>query len=135
MSATTWVTVVAYDTPFLAQLATDHLDDAGITSRLLSDSGGQMLPHLSFGSGGYRVQVAVEDEPVARELLAALPEDALEGVDIGAFEDGDGVRPRDRDDGPLPRRSLGPTARLVAVIAIPVALVATVIFLWLTWSV
>ena len=93
MAAPVWTTVVAYDTPFLAQLATEQLDEAGITSRLLSDSGGETLPHISFATGGHRVQVATEDEPAAREILAALDEQPLGDIDVGEFEDDDGVQP------------------------------------------
>jgi len=93
VAAPVWTTVVAYDTPFLAQLATEQLDEAGITSRLLSDSGGETLPHISFATGGYRVQVTTEDEPAAREILAALDEQPLGDIDVGEFEDDDGVQP------------------------------------------
>jgi hypothetical protein len=135
VNATTWVTVIAYDTPFLAQLATDHLDDAGIANRVLADSADGNLPHIAFGSGGYRVQVPASEEAVAREQLAALPEDALVGVDVGEFEDGQGVQPRTGVDSPLPGRGHSLSGRLIALIAIPLVLVVTIIFLWLSWPV
>lgn len=100
MSTDTWVTIVAYDTPFLAQLVTDRLDDVGIGHRTLSDSAGGNLPHISFGSGGYRVQVAREDGEAARDAIAALPDDFLDGIDVGEFQDGtDGVVPSDTTGG------------------------------------
>lgn len=113
---TTWVTVVAYDTPFLAEMARDHLDDDGITTRVLADSGGGNLPEVAFMTGGYRVQVEQDAEDAARRSLAALPEDALVGVDVGEFIETGGVRPSDDgDDRPLPRRSSPWTVRLIAL--------------------
>jgi len=94
VSTDTWTTIVAYDTPFLAQMVTDRLDDVGIGHRTLSDSAGGNLPHISFGSGGYRVQVARQDEQAARDAIEALPDDFLDGIDVGEFQDGaDGVLP------------------------------------------
>jgi hypothetical protein len=93
MDARTWSTLASYDTPFLAQLVTDHLDDLGIESRVLSDSAHGNLPEISFVTGGYRVQVPAEDEQAARDALATLPEDATTSVDVGEFDDHGGARP------------------------------------------
>lgn len=94
MSIDTWVTLVAYDTPFLAQLATDRLDEAGIANRTLSDSGGGSLPHVDFGAGGHRVQVDRQDLDAAREMIVALPDAVMDDLDVGRFsEDPDGVLP------------------------------------------
>ncbi len=88
-----WTTVAAYDTPFLADLLVDHLEDEGIATRVLNDSAGGNLPHISFGTGGYRVQVHHDRVEEARAALAALPEDAVGDVDVGTFTDGEGVGP------------------------------------------
>lgn len=94
MSTDTWVTLAAHDTPFLAQLVTDRLDEVGIANRTLSDSGGGSLPHIDFGAGGHRVQVDREDLPAAREAIAALPEEVMEDLDVGHFPgDAQGVVP------------------------------------------
>ena len=132
---TTWVTVVAYDTPFLAEMARDHLEDEGIATRILSDSGGGNLPEVAFMTGGYRVQVEGEAEEEARRSLAALPEDALVGVDVGEFEDDQGVQPGAGVDEPLSGHGHGLSGRLIALVAIPLALVVTILFLWLSWQV
>jgi len=127
---TTWVTVVAYDTPFLAEMARDHLEDEGIATRILSDSGGGNLPEVAFMTGGYRVQVEGEAEEEARRSLAALPEDALVGVDVGEFGESGGARPSDHaDDRPLPLRSSSWAIRLVAF-----GLVALFAWSLLRWS-
>ncbi len=113
MTATTWVTVVAYDTPFLAQLASDHLEDEGVRTRVLGDSAGGNLPEVAFMTGGYRVQVATDDADLARRCLRELPDDGLAGVDVGAPTDPDGMP--DQEDQALPRRSLAWPARLIAL--------------------
>lgn len=126
MSTDTWVTIVAYDTPFLAQMVTDQLDDVGIGHRTLSDSGGGNLPHISFGSGGYRVQVAREDEATARDAIEALPEDFLDGIDVGEFQDGtDGVVPGDTTG----QTDIEGRHRWVRLAAVAVALVVLGVFL------
>jgi hypothetical protein len=127
VSTDTWVTIVAYDTPFLAQMVTDRLDDVGIAHRTLSDSGGGNLPHISFGSGGYRVQVAREDEEAARDAIEALPDDFLDGIDVGEFQDGnDGVVPADTVLGPL---RIDERRRRIRIAAILVVLVVLAVFL------
>jgi hypothetical protein len=109
MTTDTWVTVVAYDTPFLAQMVADRLDEVDIANRTLSDSAGGNLPHISFGSGGYRVQVADHDESAARDVIAAPMDDVMDHLDVGDFDgDPDGVVPdSSTPDGPaaygLPR--------------------------------
>lgn len=124
----TWVTLAAHDTPFLAQLVTDRLDEAGIAHRTLSDSGGGNLPHIDFGAGGHRVQVDREDLAAARQAIAALPAEVMEGLDVGHFsQDAEGVvpDPQAAADGhrpARPRRGL----RLAAVVMI---LLVTAIFL------
>lgn len=122
MSTDTWVTLVAHDTPFLAQLATDRLDEAGIANRILSDSGGGSLPHVDFGAGGHRVQVDREDLDAAREAIAALPEAFMDDLDVGRFAEGpDGVWP---DPGAAridpPRRRHRRWLRLAAAVLIVV---------------
>lgn len=104
MTATTrWVTVAAYDTEFLARLVVDHLEDAGIPTRVLSDSGGGSLPHISFGTGGYRVQVPADSSDAAREHLASLPEDGVGDLDVGTVIEGDVASTVEGDD-TFPRR-------------------------------
>lgn len=126
MTTDTWVTIVAYDTPFLAQLVTDRLDDVGIGHRTLSDSAGGNLPHISFGSGGYRVQVAREDGEAARDAIAALPDDFLDGIDVGEFQDGtDGVVPSDTVGGV----DVATRNRWMRVAAVVVVLVILGVFL------
>ncbi len=126
MSTDTWVTIVAYDTPFLAQMVTDRLDDVGITHRTLSDSAGGNLPHISFGSGGYRVQVAREDEAAARDAIEALPDDFLDGIDVGEFQDGaDGVVPGDATG----QTDIEARHRWVRLAAVAVVLVVLGVFL------
>lgn len=130
MTTRTWVTVVAYDTPFLAQLAADHLEDQGLATRLLSDSAGGNLPHISFGSGGYRVQVPAEDEATARRALADLDEDELTGVDVGEFMDHDGVQPPVEGVGTPARGSWSLPSRAVALtVAVMVLVLVGVILL------
>jgi hypothetical protein len=125
VTADTWVTIVAYDTPFLAQMVTDRLDDVGIEHRTLSDSGGGSLPHISFGSGGYRVQVAREDEEAARDAIEALPDDFLDEIDVGEFQDGtDGVVPGDTTG----TVDLAGRNRWVRVAAVAVVLVVLGVF-------
>jgi hypothetical protein len=116
----TWVTIVAFDTPFLAQLATEHLDDRGIRSRLLSDSGGETLPHISFATGGHRVQVAQEDADAARAALAALDGIEADQIDVGEFADVDGVQPPRIDEGGAERgaRSTSPLVVIGVIVAI-----------------
>lgn len=123
MSARTWVTIVAFDTSFLAQLATEHLDGQGIESRLLSDSGGETLPHISFATGGYRVQVAREDAEAARAALSALDEIDISEIDVGEFSD-DGVQPPQADptEQVHPSRSTSPLV-VVGVFAVIVGVV------------
>ncbi|TVR36038.1 MAG: DUF2007 domain-containing protein [Nitriliruptor sp.] len=126
MSTDIWVTIVAYDTPFLAQLVTDRLDDVGIEHRTLSDSAGGNLPHISFGSGGYRVQVARQDEEAARDAIEALPDDFLDGIDVGEFQDGtDGVVPADT----LRGASVATRQRWMRLAAVLVVLVVLGVFL------
>ena len=126
MSTDTWVTIVAYDTPFLAQMVTDRLDDVGIEHRTLSDSGGGNLPHISFGSGGYRVQVAREDEEAARDAIEALPDDFLDGIDVGEFQDGtDGVVPGDTSS----TVDLAAKRRWMRLAAVAVVLIVLGVFL------
>ncbi len=116
MTTSTWVTIAAHDTPFLAQLVTDHLEDAGFETRLLSDSGGGNLPHISFGSGGYRVQVPSDDEAAAREALSTLREDELVGVDVGSFTDHEGVQPPVEGTGTPARGSWSMPTRILALV-------------------
>jgi len=126
VSTDIWVTIVAYDTPFLAQLVTDRLDDVGIEHRTLSDSAGGNLPHISFGSGGYRVQVARQDEEAARDAIEALPDDFLDGIDVGEFQDGtDGVVPADT----LRGASVATRQRWMRLAAVLVVLVVLGVFL------
>ncbi|MCA1782064.1 MAG: hypothetical protein LC679_07795, partial [Intrasporangiaceae bacterium] len=126
MTSNTWVTIVAYDTPFLAQLVTDRLDDVGIGHRTLSDSAGGNLPHISFGSGGYRVQVERQDGEAARDAIAALPDDFLDGIDVGEFQDGtDGVVPSDTVGGV----DVATRNRWMRVAAVVVVLVILGVFL------
>lgn len=126
MSTDIWVTIVAYDTPFLAQMVTDRLDDVGIEHRTLSDSAGGNLPHISFGSGGYRVQVARQDEEAARDAIEALPDDFLDGIDVGEFQDGtDGVVPADTFRG----ASVATRQRWMRLAAVLVVLVVLGVFL------
>jgi hypothetical protein len=119
VSAPTWVTIVAFDTPFLAQLATERLEDEGIASRLLSDSGGETLPHISFATGGYRVQVAPDDAAAARDALVALDEIEVGQIDVGEFADEDGVQPPRMDPVEDDRRAHSSSPLVIAgVIAV-----------------
>jgi hypothetical protein len=125
VSTPNWVTIVAFDTPFLAQLATEHLDDQGIPSRLLSDSGGETLPHISFATGGHRVQVASQDADAARAALASLEGIEAERIDVGTFAEEDGVQPPriDEHEGGRASRSASPL-RVVGVILVVGGVVA-----------
>lgn len=135
MTAPTWVTIVAFDTPFLAQLATERLDEQGIASRLLSDSGGETLPHISFATGGYRVQVAPEDADAARAALVALDEIEVGQMDVGEFADEDGVQPPRMEEmgegrGPRPTSPLvvvGVIAVVVGVVLVSFGVLATLL--------
>lgn len=86
MSTDDWVTVAAYDTPFLAQMVTDRLDEAGIRHRTLFDDAGGNLPHIAFATGGHRVQVAPADEALARRLIEPLPDPVMDDLDVGEFD-------------------------------------------------
>lgn len=116
MTMSTWVTIAAHDTPFLAQMVTDHLEDAGFETRMLSDSGGGNLPHIAFGSGGYRVQVPSDDEVAARETLSTLRKDELVGVDVGRFADLEGVQPPVEGTGTPARGSWSMPTRILALV-------------------
>ena len=134
MTTSTWVTISAHDTPFLAQLVTDHLEDAGFETRLLSDSGGGSLPHISFGTGGYRVQVPSDDEAGARAALATLSEDELVGVDVGRFADHDGVQPPVEGTGTPARGSWSiPTRALALVLAVMTIYLVAMIIDLISW--
>lgn len=59
-----------------AEMAAGMLDAHGVHANVLADDAGGALPHVPFGSHGFRVQVADRDRDEAEALLADLVDDA-----------------------------------------------------------
>jgi hypothetical protein len=67
-----WTDVARFPSRSTAGFVAAVLEDAGIRTRVVSDDGGGVLPHLDALTGGVHVEVPGRELEAARELLAGL---------------------------------------------------------------
>lgn len=69
-----WVAVASYPTRPFAVFVASALEGNGISTRVVGDDGGGMLPHVDTLSGGVHVEVPESEAAAAQALLEQVHE-------------------------------------------------------------